>query len=330
MKILIAIDSKIPVSLYGGTERVIWYLGKELTQMGHTVTYLASEGSCCDFAKIIPLQKSRSIKEQIPYDTDIAHFHFTSEEINKLSIPYLITMHGNTNNQNRLNYNTVFVSANHAARFGSSCYVHNGLDWNDYPLPNLKKERNSFHFLGKAAWRIKNVQGAIDLIHATPKEKLNVLGGYRFNFKMGLRFTLSPRIHFYGMVGGIIKTNLLNQSKGLIFPVRWHEPFGLAIIESLYYGCPVFGTPYGSLPELITKDFGYLSNQKHELVNAILNAADYSSKACHEYALNNFNSRKMTLSYLEKYTMVLDRENLNINLPILQETQQEKFLEWKN
>jgi len=114
----------------------------------------------------------------------------------------------------------------------------------------------------------------------------------------------------------------------LIFPVRWHEPFGLAIIESLYYGCPVFGTPYGSLPELIPKDFGYLSNQKNKLVDAILNSTDYSSEACHEYALNSFNSRKMSLAYLEKYKMILDRQDLNLNQPILQEIQKQKFLEW--
>lgn len=328
MKILIAIDSKIPVHLYGGTERVIWYLGKELKKMGHTITYLASAGSSCDFAKIIPYQKLRPIKDQIPSDTDVVHFHFMPEDIDQITTPFLITMHGNTNDQKPLHINTVFVSSNHAARFGSSCFVYNGLDWNDYPMPNLKEQRNFFHFLGKAAWRIKNVQGAIDLIHETPKEKLYVLGGYRFNFKMGLRFTFSPRIHFYGMVGGTVKANLLNKSKGLIFPVRWHEPFGLAIIESLYYGCPVFSTPYGSLPELIPKDLGYLSNQKHKLVNAILNASEYSSKACHEYALNYFNSKIMSLSYLEKYNKVLDRENLNFNRPILQETQKQKFLEW--
>ena len=59
------------------------------------------------------------------------------------------------------------------------------------------------------------------------------------------------------MVGGTNKTKLLNQSKGLLFPVRWHEPFGLAILESLHYGCPVFGTPRGSCLKLVpmNRDF---------------------------------------------------------------------------
>ena len=134
--------------------------------------------------------------------------------------------------------------------------MHNGLDWNDYSTPELMKSRNYFHFLGNAAWRVKNVSGAINVIKKTKTQRLKVLGGVRFNFKMGMRFTFSTKVGFEGMVGGQTKFDLLNGSKGLIFPVKWHEPFGLAIIESLYFGCPVFGTPYGSLPELVTSDFG--------------------------------------------------------------------------
>ncbi|MBX9724388.1 MAG: hypothetical protein K2X81_23465, partial [Candidatus Obscuribacterales bacterium] len=67
--------------------------------------------------------------------------------------------------------------------------------------PDLLRKRNKFHFLGKAAWSVKNVAGAIDVIKATKNEELMVLGGHRLNLKMGFRFTLSSRIQFYGMVG---------------------------------------------------------------------------------------------------------------------------------
>jgi len=43
----------IPVKLYGGTERVIYSLGKELVKLGHDVTYLVKEGSYCNFAKVL-------------------------------------------------------------------------------------------------------------------------------------------------------------------------------------------------------------------------------------------------------------------------------------
>ncbi|WP_256010765.1 glycosyltransferase [Desertivirga xinjiangensis] len=328
MHILIVYPGIIPVTLYGGTERVIWYLGKELLQLGHKVTYLARKGSSCSFAPVIAFDPAKAISYQIPEDVDVVHFNFSPGDLSRMTKPYVITMHGNTNDQSMFDRNTIFISKNHADRFGSEVFVHNGLDWSDYLKPDFFVDRQRFHFLGNAAWRVKNVRGAIDVITRTKNEKLDVLGGVRFNVKMGLRFTFSPRVRFYGMVGGEQKFELLNRSKGLIFPVRWHEPFGLAIIESLYFGCPVFGTPYGSLPEIVSAEVGYLSNNATKLLEAIESSAAFSSKKCHEYAVEMFNSKKMALSYLENYEKVLAGEMLNEYPPSLKEVQTVKFLDW--
>jgi len=195
-------------------------------------------------------------------------------------------------------------------------------------IPDFNKKRDYYHFLGNAAWRVKNIKEAIDTILRIKDAKLKVLGGVRFNFKMGIRFTLSPRISFEGMVGGIEKEKMLNGSKGLIFPVIWHEPFGLAIIESLYYGCPVFGTPYGSLPELVNSDVGFLSNCVEELSVAVADSGSYSSQRCHEYALDEFNSKKMAFQYLKKYEIVLNKGFLNEKRPVLKD-HKFKNLEWR-
>lgn len=328
MKILIVYSGIIPVKLYGGTERVIWYLGKELVKMGHEVTYLVSEDSFCDFASIIYIDKKKKIAEQILNSIDIVHFNFTPQDIDTITKPYVITIQGNCKDYREFDRNTIFVSKNHANRYMSDSYVYNSLDWEDYGTYDFSLKKDYFHFLGKAAWRVKNIQGAIDIIKKTKKEKLKVLGGHRFNINMGLRLTFSSRVTFCGMVGGNKKNQLLNNSKGLIFPVRWHEPFGLAIIESLYFGCPVFGTPYGSLPEIVIKDVGILSNKIDILANAVENSDMFSSKICHEYAVEKFNSKKMAESYLEKYQKVMDGETLNENFPKLKEKQSKKFLDW--
>lgn len=330
MHILIVNNTVVPVKLYGGTERVIWYLGKELVKLGHKVSFLVKQGSYSDFARVIFIDETKPIIEQIPDDVDIVHFNFSPIGIESIKKPYIITMHGNLNDNRELDKNTVFVSKNHAERFGSEEFVHNGLDWEDYTKPSLDNKRNYYHFLGNAAWRVKNVKGSIDIINSSKKERLKVLGGKRFNFKMGLRFTFSPKISFYGMVGGEKKDKLLNGSKGLIFPVRWHEPFGLAIIESLYFGCPVFGTPYGSLPELVPPEVGVLSNNKNTLIEAIKNSQDFSPIACHNYAVKKFNSKKMALSYIDKYERVISGETLNKTNPQLKEIQTEKFLPWED
>ncbi|MCX7726870.1 MAG: glycosyltransferase [Chitinispirillaceae bacterium] len=329
MKILIVYPAIIPASLYGGTERVIWSLGKELSSMGHKVSYLVKKGSTCNFAQVIPMDEKKPILDQVTNEYDVIHFHFTPENIDSFNLPYIITIHGNSTTSQKLDKNTVFVSKDHANRHGSNSYVYNGLSWDEYKSPDLTLNRTYFHFLGNASWRIKNVAGAIEIIKATKTERLIVLGGVRFNFKMGIRFTFSRKISFKGMVGDIEKCNVLNGSKGLIFPVRWHEPFGLAVIESLFYGAPVFGTPYGSLPELVPKEVGYLSNKKLELKEAILNYKNYSPKICHEYVMDKFNSRVMAIEYLKRYERVINKEPLNKSNPQLIALQKSKFLEWK-
>lgn len=327
MRILIVNPGIIPVTLYGGTERVIWYLGKELVKMGHEVTYLVAQGSSCDFAQVLHIDGSKKISEQIHKAVDIIHLNYHPQDVEDISNPHVVTAHGNWDYP-KFDKNTIFVSRNHADRYGSDSYVYNGLDWDDYSQPDYSTKRDYFHFLGNAAWRVKNVQGAIDVIKRTKREKLKVMGGNRMNVKMGFRLTTSPRVSFYGMVGGKKKYQMINDSKGLIFPVKWHEPFGLAIIESLYYGCPVFGTPYGSLPELVTPETGYLSSSAASLADAIENSSKYSHKGCHDYAIENFNSKKMAESYLKKYEQVLEGESLNTEAPKIKDRQFEKFIEW--
>lgn len=311
MHILIVSNSKIPVFTYGGTERVIWDLGYALTQIGHKVTFLVAPGSKCDFAKIIFLDKTTDLRNQIPLDIDIVHFQFKPEFNLDGDFPhaYAFTEHGNTVHESRFPLNTIFVSKNHASRHQSDQFVYNGLNWDAYGKVDFSLARTHHHFLGKAAWRVKNVSGAIEVALGA-KTNLAVLGGSRLNIKRGFRFTWSRNIQFYGMVGGQEKFFLLNSSKGLIFPVRWHEPFGLAIIESLYFGCPVFGTPYGSLVELITPEFGYLSVSKIDLITAIRNLK-FNHRNCQDYVVENFNSLKMAHTYVAKYEMILSGNKLN-------------------
>lgn len=330
MHILIVHDSIIPAFRYGGTERVIWYLGKELAKMGHEVSYLVQKGSQCNFGNVHFINPSLPIVQQIPKNKNIDVVHFNNRPPDTpISSPYIVTMHGNLNDETELDANTVFVSKNHAERFGSTSFVYNGLDWDDYGKPDLSAERNYFHFLGHAAWRVKNVKGAIQTVTAIPHERLFVLGGYRLNIKMGFRLTLHPRVKFCGMVGGDRKLTLLQRSKGLVFPVRWHEPFGLALTESLYSGCPVFGTPYGSLPEIIHAGVGYLSNKSEELTCAMKEVTNYSRARCHEYARDCFDAKTMAINYLEKYNKVLNKQSLNPTLPKLQKQNDNKFLAWE-
>lgn len=323
MHILIVNNTQIPALKYGGTERVIWWLGKQLVQSGHKVSYLVAKGSTCPFADVYEYTTEIPFNKLVPETVDVIHLQ---HRVNEIPLkPYIITMHGNMNEQVELDLNTVFVSKNHANRFGSDSFVYNGIDFDDYGKPELSNKRNYIHFLGDAAWRVKNVRGAIDIAKKahTP---IKIIGGKRFNFNQGIRLTFDPNAHFCGMVGGVEKNNLLQNSNALLFPVLWNEPFGLAIVESLYFGCPVFGTPYGSLPELVSPEVGFLSNQKSSLVEAVKNLTQFSRKTCHEYAVENFSSGKMAKQYVQCYEKVLNGISINYVNPMLNQIQPQKFL----
>lgn len=304
----------LPAKKYGGTERVIWGLGRSLSEMGHKVTFIVPEGSTCDFARVIFLNKKIDLNQQIPDSIDVVHLNLFPKE--PLKKPYLITCHGNVPEKGPLDPNIVFISRNHAERYNGETFVYNGLYWNDYPKPDLKSRRNGFHYLGKASWKVKNLPGAIDIANVNDNV-LHVIGGKKWtsrNIKRNFKHLFNSKIVFHGMLGDNEKMRVIEKSKGLVFPVNWHEPFGLAIIESLYGGCAIFGTSHGSLPELVTETTGFLGTTVEEIA-AAMKDFNYAPKICHEYAVDNFNSMRMAEDYLKLYEKVLNGEQLN-NKPI--------------
>jgi glycosyltransferase involved in cell wall biosynthesis len=316
MKILIVHQTKIPVFSYGGTERVVWDLAKGLIELGHEVTFLVPEGSSCDFARVICIDATKNVMEQIPPDGfDIVHFQSNTET--EPDFPYLVTEHGNSKREYPFPLNTVFISRNHADRYGSKEFVYNGLDWSSYGPVDWAMPRLRHHFLGKGSWPVKNLKGSIQVARKAGVE-LAVLGGTRLNLSRTFRFTPWRSIHFHGMVGGEKKFRLLNESRGMIFPVRWNEPFGLAVIESLYFGNPVFATPYGALPEIVLSQHGYLSESITQLALAV-REMKFDPRECHQRAVSMFNHVAMAKGYLEKYLRVLDGERMNASQPVLKE-----------
>jgi glycosyltransferase involved in cell wall biosynthesis len=313
MHIVHVIPSRLPALLYGGTERVAWWLAREQVARGHRVTFLAEAGSECPFAEVRVLDPVAPLQGQIPAGAELVHFHYPYDD--ELDTPYLVTIQVNGALGTRHHRNSVFVSRDHALRYGSDVFVHNGIDPDDYGPPELDRRREYVHFLGKAAWRLKNVRGAIRIAKCAGVP-LRVLGGHRFNLNMGFRLTLDRNASFAGMVGGERKNEELRGSRGLIFPVLWHEPFGIAIVESLYFGCPVVGTPYGSLPELVPTNVGLLSDRMDDLVEAVRNLDSFRRRGCHDWVLENFTSARMTDQYLRLYERVLAGETLNPEAPV--------------
>ncbi len=300
MHIAIYHDALIPPLKYGGTERIVYWLAKALVVLGNRVSLISKPGSHVPGVEHIPYSNPKhSWETLIPPDVDLVHLWGTPRTPPEK--PFLVTIEGNGQLGEKFHSNTIFVSKKHAENHGSHYFVHNGIDVSEFESEPIRDDY--FVFLAKANWKVKNLEGAIKIARKCGVE-LKVMGT-RFSFPIQWRGVQS-----LGMVGDLEKRKVLKKAKALLFPVRWHEPFGIAIIEALAAGCPVFGTPYGSLPEIITPEVGYLSNRADEIVQA-LTTAKISSRFCQRRALENFTHIQMAKNYLIYYQEILEKGNLN-------------------
>ncbi|HEX9164370.1 MAG TPA: glycosyltransferase [Gemmatimonadales bacterium] len=327
LRIAVVCQWRVPPETYGGADRAAGWLATDLARRGHRVTLIAAPGSRSDLAEVRVLDPKSPAGTQIPEGTDVAHFFFPPE--GEVPVPYLVWIQGNPSAGSPIDRNTVFVSAKHAERYGSNAFVYNGIDPADYGPVDWARPRTHLHFLAKASWKVKNLKGAMRVARLAGR-RLVVMGGTRLSFSMGFRLTLDPRIRFAGMVGGVRKNAILNASRGLVFPVRWHEPFGIAVIESLYFGCPVLATPYGSLPELVPPDVGMLSTRAADLAEAARAPGRFDPRRCHEWVMDRFTAPRVTDAFLALYERVLNGEPLNQVTPRLSVEALGRLLPWED
>jgi glycosyltransferase involved in cell wall biosynthesis len=313
--------SPLPVLGYGGIERILFWHMCELARMGHKVVLIGHPDSkVSQFGiELIPITGDLALWENyVPKDADIIHLSFNQKV--KLDIPVITTVHGNGQLGEIFSKNSVFVSKKHAEIHGSNMFVHNAIDFNEYPyIPNENRSWDNFLFLAKASWRVKNLKDIARASRATHKH-LHVAGGRWWG--------LSRYIHNHGIIGGQNKMDIIRNCDALIFAVRWPEPFGIAVIEAMSQGLPVIGSPYGSLPELINKDVGFIAHNYEELTKIL--SADHSKKFnpdhIRKYVEENFGLKKHAESYLELYKKVIAKEDLNPVEPTLKLSQRAEAL----
>jgi hypothetical protein len=331
MKIALVLDRVIPTQKYGESERILWWHSRQLVEAGHEVLLWVREGSHCKHAPVVALSRNKPLADQLPRDISLVHFFQLPAPIwlRDLKKPHIITYFENATKPCSLDPNTVFLSASHAARHGGRVYVYPGLDFRDYGEVQLDWPRHYFHFLAEADVPGRGIKEAIALA-GRAGVRVHIIGSRRVSLSPDVRITLSPQARFHALLPRQGRNTLINGSRGLLFPIRWHEPFGLPVIESLYFGCPVFGTPFGALPEIVCgksytpngtwsgavdgcfSDFGCLSTRQSELVDAIRSGADArSSLRCHWYVREQFSAERMYRAYVRLYEQVLDGQPLH-------------------
>jgi glycosyltransferase involved in cell wall biosynthesis len=312
MKIVFHFEGELPVKTYGGIERIVFWHMCELVRLGHEVVLIGHpESKVSEFGiNLIPINMNdrSNWTNLIPKNADIIHLSYNATIPG--NIPTISTVHGNGKIGEIFHENSVFVSKKHAEIHGATSFIHNAIDFNEYPFIPKKLNWDRFLFLAKASWRVKNLSHAVKVCRNNNKH-LEVIGGRWIG--------LSRYIHNHGIIGGEKKLEIMRNCDALIFPVRWHEPFGIAVIEAMSQGLPVIGSPYGSLPELINKDVGFIAHSLSHLNEIISNPSkQFDSEKIRHYAEDNFNLTKHANSYLELYKNVIAGKKLNSKNPTYQ------------
>jgi glycosyltransferase involved in cell wall biosynthesis len=310
MKIVFQSRTPLPVARYGGTERMQYWLMKELVRQGHRVAFIGpKESQVANIGvQLIPYAGEADWSSSIPSDANVVHLF--EEVIFKVPVPYIVTIGGNGQPGQTFDQNAVFVSAKHARNHGSDRYVYNGIDFDEYPWDgDSKKGWDQFLFLAKASWSVKNLKHCVKSCRAA-KKHLHIGGGRSL--------TLSRYIHSYGLVDQSQKQRLFAKTDALLFPVRWEEPFGIAIVEAFAMGLPVVGSPYGSLPELITEGMGVLVRNYDELLSVVGSTRPQSilsPSQLRQEALRRYSMPVVAGNYLALYEEVQGGRPLNTKPP---------------
>ncbi len=216
----------------------------------------------------------------------------------------------------------VAISEAQAARikgFNFLRVIHNGIDPQLF-APNYTPTPDApFAFLG----RFSPDKNPVDAIKIALAAGGNIkLGGivdsdapaYRAEVE-GLITANPTRVAFIGEVNDIVdpalgqssKNALLANSRALLLPIKWAEPFGLVIAEANACGTPViaYNHPGSSVDELIVNGVnGYKVDSFEEAVAAAKAIGNIDRRAVRAHFEKNFTTSIMA----EKYTKVITQD----------------------
>ena len=130
------------------------------------------------------------------------------------------------------------------------------------------------------------------------------------------------RARWVGALRGAERDRLVATASAQLCPLRWEEPGGTGIVESLALGTPVVGYARGCLPELLDEGrTGLLVAPDDEDALAALLAAraedSLDPAACRAAARHRFTPAVMAHGYLELYREVLARAARPGRTPLL-------------
>ena len=189
MNVALFFPGKLPVTKYGGTERVVVWLAQALHELGNSVTVIAGRGTELENVRVVEIGSAAGNRHDfdiapfVPGDIDLVHFFVPIHRAPTL--PHLWTMQGNARAGFDPGDKCVFVSQDHARRHGSEIFVHNGINLDEYAFSSDKSE--DLLFLGRLS-STKGWKTAIRVAKAA-RRNLVLAGGWGPSLNRNVKFS---------------------------------------------------------------------------------------------------------------------------------------------
>jgi glycosyltransferase involved in cell wall biosynthesis len=340
MKIAIVapVEERIPPSHYGGIEGVVHELARGLVARGHEVTLLASGDSSspgelnalspkalrhCAFyehpelverAKMEAAEAAIRILAQLKPDIVHNHMWRLLPLRHRVDAPMVTTVHYPLDGEHRrpgftdardANYVSISLNQQRDGRdMNFVANIYNGVDVASY-TPAFSPGRHLL-FLGRVAPE-KGVDTCIEVaeclgLRLIIAAKFMTVHSRYYDEKIRPRVD-ERNIRYVGEVGQRRKRQLLRDACALLYPIRWNEPFGLAIVEAMASGTPVVAFNRGAAAEIIVDGrTGFLVENAQEMARAVSGVGGLSRRACRVHAAARFGSSRMVDEYEAVYT----------------------------
>ncbi len=328
----------IPPRGYGGTERIVHELTRELARRGHEVVLFASGDSASPgrLIETVPLALrgqgftgdaspwfSATLLQVLRYqaDFDVIHSHldFHSVLLGRVAAtPVVGTFHGRLDTPFAASIlrdrpaELVAISHGQAAQQPDlpwAAVVHNGLSLRHMPF--RERPEGSLAFVGRImpekgildAIEVARLSGRTLRVAAKEPWLANEVAYYEDVFKPALA---RADVELLGELGPADRDALLASSYATLMPSTWPEPFGLTAIESLACGTPVIARRVGGLAEIVREGVdGFLGDDAPALAAAIDGVAGLDRAAIRASVLERFSAERMADGYEQVYAGIL-------------------------
>jgi glycosyltransferase involved in cell wall biosynthesis len=142
---------------------------------------------------------------------------------------------------------------------------------------------------------------------ANPLSSFRSCDDFRYYSDKILPYTVKYKnITYSGNLSGAAKMKFVSESKALLFPIDWEEPFGMAVIEALACGTPVIAMNRGAMSEIIEHGVnGFLANNEQEFEEYIDRIDEIDPVVCRKSVENKFSATTMAAEYVKRYQQAI-------------------------